>query len=408
MGKLSERSAYAINPILEEDELATQLHKRGKKVIKLNRGDPPVYFPTPKYIIDAYVKALRGGKTYYSDATGIDELKEAVQGRYSRMYGLHIDSDGIIATAGISEALHFLNDVMVNPGERAIIFKPYYTAYIPRLKLAGGEPIFENYDEKDGWNIEIEHVRASIKRMRANKEMDKVKYMLITNPNNPTGTVLKRSILKDIAEIANDNDLLLVSDEIYDEIVFNGAQFTSISKVAKGQPYMILNGASKDFDATGFRLGLMLLPENDRLSMELRERLRNFAKVRLSVNTPAEYAFAEGMSNVKEHSKAIKSMVREIEARVNYAYDILKKNDYIEAVKPNGAFYILPRLRMDMLKIKDDRDFVVKLLKKEYIQLTRGSGFGAPNHFRIVLLPPKGILEYSLNKINDFCESISK
>ncbi|EQD69205.1 aminotransferase class I and II, partial [mine drainage metagenome] len=302
----------------------------------------------------------------------------------------------------------FLNDALINPGEKAIIFKPYYTAYIPRLRLAGGKPIFENYDERDGWNIEIEHIRASVKKMRANKEIGKVKYILVTNPNNPTGTVLKRSILEDIAEIANDNDLLLISDEIYDEIVFNGAQFTSMSKVAKGQPYLILNGASKDFDATGFRLGLMLLPERDRLSVALRERLRNFAKVRLSVNTPSQYAFAEGISNVKEHSKAIKGMVSEIEKRVNYSYNILKKNEYIEAVRPNGAFYILPRLRMDMLKIKDDREFVVKLLKKEYIQLTRGSGFGAPNHFRIVLLPPKGILEYSLNKINDFCESISK
>lgn len=171
---------------------------------------------------------------------------------------------------------------------------------------------------------------------------------------------------------------------------------------------MILNGASKDFDATGFRLGLMLLPERDRVSIELRERLRNFAKVRLSVSTPAQYAFAEGMSNVKEHSKSIKKMVDEIEKRVNYAYGILKKNKYLEAVRPNGAFYILPKLKMGMLNIKDDKEFVVNLLKKEYIQLTRGSGFGAPNHFRIVLLPPKGILGYSLNKINDFCESISK
>ena len=408
MGILSERGAYAINPILEEDELAAQLHKKGKNVVKLNRGDPPVYFKTPKYIIDAYVRALREGKTYYSDATGISELKDAVQKRYSKMYGLHMDSDGIITTAGISEALHFMNDALVNPGEKAIIFKPYYTAYIPRLRLAGGEPVFENYDERDGWNIEIEHVRSSIKKMKANGKMKNIKYMLITNPNNPTGTVLKRSILEDIAEIANDNNIFLISDEIYDEIVFNGAQFTSISKVAKGQPYMILNGASKDFDATGFRLGLMILPERDRLSIELRERLRNFAKVRLSVNTPAQYAFAEGISNVKEHSKAIKYMVNEIEKRVNYAYSILKKNEHVEVVRPNGAFYILPKLRMDTLNIKDDREFVINLLKKEYIQLTRGSGFGAPNHFRIVLLPPKRILEYSLNKINDFCESISK
>ncbi len=408
MSVLSDRSAYAINPILEEDELAEQLDRKGKNVVKLNRGDPPVYFKTPKYIIDAYVKALREGKTYYSDATGIDILKDAVQRRYSKMYRLNIPTDGIIATAGISEALQFLNDVLINPGDKAIIFKPYYTAYIPRLKLAGGEPLFENYDEKDEWNIEIEHVMESIKRMKANGKMKEVKYMLITNPNNPTGTVLKKSILEDIAEIANDNGIFLVSDEIYDEIVFNGAQFTSISKVAKGQPYMILNGASKDFDATGFRLGLMLLPESDRLSLELRERLRNFAKVRLSVNTSAQYAFAEGMSNEKEHAKAIKYMVGEIEKRVNYAYGILKRNDYIEAVKPNGAFYILPRLKMDMLKVKDDKEFVVKLLEKEHIQLTRGSGFGAPNHFRVVLLPPKGILEYSLNKINDFCESISK
>ncbi len=403
MSILSKRSVHAENPILEEDITAEMLKNRGHNVIKLNRGDPPIYFNTPDYIIDAYISALKEHKTNYTDATGIVELRNAVAKRYKRMYNINIDPNNIVTTAGVSEALEFINYGLINPGDHAIIFKPYYSAYIPRLLLAGGIPIYENYYEKENWNIDIEHLNASIKTLKRAGRLNHVKYMIITNPNNPTGTVLKKSILKDIVDIANDNNILLISDEIYDEIYYNKTKFTSIGEVAKGIPHVILNGASKDFDATGFRIGFIITPEHDKISSEFISKMADFARVRLCVNTPAQYASAAALENRKEHTKAIKYMVSEIEKRVNYAVSILNENKYIETVEPNGAFYIFPKIKHNALKIKNDREFVDKFLREEYIQLTRGSGFGKPGYFRIVSLPPKEILDYALNKLNEFC-----
>ena len=408
MHLLSKRSRYALNPILEEDKLAEQISLAGKKVIKLNRGDPPLFFDTPEYIIEAYIKALKEKRTYYTGARGIIELRDAISKRYKRLYNMDITTDNIVVTAGVSEALEFINYGLIDPGDNAIIFRPYYSAYVPRLQLAGGRAIFENYYEKENWNIDVDHLNASIKQLKKAGKLHRVKYMIITNPNNPTGTVLKRSVLEDIVDIANQNDILLISDEIYDEIYYNNATFTSIGTIAKGVPHAILNGMSKDFDATGFRIGYIVVPQEDKKSTEFIEKMADFANIRLCVNTPAQYAAAHAIDNFKMHNKSIKSMVREISTRVNYAVDLLAKNPYVSTVRPNGAFYIFPKMDMAQLNVKDDREFVERFLKEEYIQLTRGSGFGQSGHFRIVSLPPKEILYYSINKLNDFCERIAK
>ncbi len=402
---LSSRSAFAKNSILEEERVVEALKKKGRRVIELNRGDPPAYFATPKYIIDAYVKALKEGRTGYSRAEGVFELVDAILKRYARLYGVKAQEHDVIVTAGISEGLHFINASLINEGDRAIIFSPYYNQYMSQLRMDGGEPIVERYDESNAWNIDTEGVRRSLSKLKAQKKLHKVKYMLITNPNNPTGTVLKRSVLEEIAGIANDHEVLLISDEIYDEITYNGASFTTMSRVAKGMPHVILNGASKDYDATGFRIGYALVPEHDRVSTQLKEKLADMARVRLSVNTPAQYAVAEAMNNVKEHDRALKRMVESIERSVNYATKRINENPYLSAVRPNGAFYILPRVDFKALRLKDDREFVDKLLKSTGVQLTRGSGFGAPSHIRIVSLPPKRILGYAMDKIDYFCRS---
>ncbi len=405
---LARRGRYAVNPISGDDSIAIERERAGKEVIRLNQGDPPSYFPTPKYIIDAFVEALRAGKTSYSDPTGIKELKQAIIGRYSGLYKMGLEDNDIIVTTGVSEALKFINDSLINTGDNAILFRPYYAVYLPYLKLAGGVPLFENYAEADGWNIEIEHVNRSISALKRSGRLNRVKYLLLTNPNNPTGTVLRRQILEEIVEIANENDIMVVSDEIYDEIVYGGAKFTSIGEIAQGVPHMVLNGASKNFDATGFRLGFAAVPEKDPLSKEVKKRLADFAKVRLSVNTPAQYAFAAAMNDRAEHRRAIRSMVKGIEERVNWAVKRLKENEYVDVVKPNGAFYVFPRLHMDRLRVKDDADFEARLLRETGVWVVKGSGFGAPGHFRIVALPPKKTLDYALGKINDFCTRIAK
>ena len=405
MGILSHRSKYATNPIEEQDKLAYKLMKAGKKVLKLNRGDPPMYFKTPQFTVDAYKRALDEGRTGYSMAIGVPELKEAVAQRYKRRYGLDAGADKVLITQGISEALLMLNSNLLNEGDRAILFKPYYTIYVPYMQLFGGSPILERYDEDNNWNVDTESLERSLKREGKNK---RVKYMMITNPNNPTGTVLSRNILKEIVDLANEYDMLLVSDEIYDELVFNKAKFTSICELAKGVPYIIFNGASKNYDATGFRTGFVIIPNDDKKSEAVLESLENFAVTRLSGNTPAQYAMVETLSNQKEHKKAVKAMVGEIEKRVNYASKLINESRYMHTVVPRGAFYIFPRVNFDQLKIKDDKVFTNLLLQEELVQITRGSGFGDGNHVRLVSLAPEEILETAIDKINKFCRRHAK
>ncbi|MEM0154294.1 MAG: aminotransferase class I/II-fold pyridoxal phosphate-dependent enzyme [Methanothrix sp.] len=405
---LSKRSTFAHNSILEEEKVADSIIKKGGKVIEINRGDPAVYFPTPKYTIDAYIKALREGKTSYSRDSGVMPLINAIKKRYKGKYNVSCGTDDIIVTAGISEALMFLNMATINSGDNAIIFRPFYNQYLTQLKISGGIPVYENYDEKNGWDLNPESVKKTLKSLKSTGRIKRTKYMLITNPNNPTGTVLSKSTLKEIVDLANEYNIFLVSDEIYDEIYYNGAKFTSLSQLAKGIPHMILNGASKDFDATGFRIGYMILPEHDKASEELKSKFAEFASVRLCVNTPAQYAFAEALSKSKEHDRAIKSMVASIEERVNAAVKVLEENDMIKVVRPNGAFYILPRIDFKKLKIKEDHEFVDRFLREEHVMLSRGSGFGAESHVRVVALPPKDILEYAMDKLNRFCKKYSK
>ncbi|MEM0149642.1 MAG: aminotransferase class I/II-fold pyridoxal phosphate-dependent enzyme [Candidatus Micrarchaeaceae archaeon] len=404
---LSKRSRYAENPIEEEDRVAEALMKKGRHVIQLNRGDPPVYFPTPKYIIDAYSRALQEGRTTYSRAEGVRVLVEAVSKRYRSLYNMRVDEDSIIVTQGVSEAISFINSSLIDGGDAAIILKPYYPIYVPSLKIFGGRPFVGSYDENNNWDIDIDNLERRLRKLSATQRK-RIKYIMITNPNNPTGTVLSRRALENVVELANEHSLLLISDEIYDEIVYNGAKFTSIGQLAKGVPHMILNGSSKIFDSTGFRIGFMIVPDDDKVSSALKLKLSDYAKARLSANTPAQYAVAEAMLNVKEHRKAIRAMVGSIESRVNYATKLIAESEFFSIVEPNGAFYLFPRVDLKSMGFKNDAQFVNELLNQEYVQLTRGSGFGMPSHIRIVALPPKDILGYAINKINDFCKKNAK
>ena len=401
MLRLSGRSRFAGNVIEEEDTFAAELSHSGRKMIKLNRGDPVAYFPTPKYIIDAYVRALKLGRTGYSFHAGIPELREAISHRHKRLYGLDADMEDVIVTQGVSEAIMFLNSMLIGRGDSAVLFRPYYPLYFSGLHMYDGKPIFADYHD-DGMGIDTDLLRRRIGKKR-------VKYMIFSNPCNPTGSVMGSKELKEIVNVANDHGIFIISDEIYDEITYNGAKFTSISEVSEGVPKAIFGGASKCFDATGFRIGYALVPEGDALSSSIKEKLADYAKMRLSSGTPAQYAFAEAINDVAGHKEALKAMVEEIADRTNFAYDLLKDSDHLRLrLRPKGAFYLLPEIDAGKTDFKDNRDRVRTLMAEEGVQITRGEGFGSPGKIRIVSLPTKGILELAIRKIDKFLDRHSR
>ncbi len=403
---LSAPSRYVYSAIREDDDLADQLRKEGNKVIKVSSGDPAIYFPTPKYVVEAYVRALREGKTSYSRSQGIVELSEAISYRYKARYGIEVENEDIVVTSGVAEALTFLNSALVYVADTAAILKPYYTQYPVAIRMFGGKPLLGRYDEAKDWSIDLDDLVKLFRRFGKGK--NKPKYMLLTNPNNPTGTVLPRNALEEVVKLANEYSVLLISDEIYDEIIFRGSRFVSIGELAKGIPYVILNGASKAFDATGFRIGYAIVPGDDRLSSELKHKLADYCRVRLCSNTPAQYAVAEAMNNRPEHERTVAGMVGAIQRNVEVAMKMLSENPHLSTVTPRGAFYIFPKIDMHSMRFKNDREFVKGLLEEKLIQTIRGSGFGAPNHFRIVALAPMNIMVDSIQRINEFCRENSK
>jgi alanine-synthesizing transaminase len=318
---------------------------------------------------------------------------------------MNLGEDDIIVTAGVTEAILFINDALVDKGDRAVLLQPYYPQYRMRLMEEEGVPLVGRMVMARDWEVDIDGLRKSLSKAGSRH---RPKYMMVTNPHNPTGKVLERKALQEIVDVANDHGLLLISDEIYDELVYNGRKFTSMGQVARGVPHVILNGSSKNFDSTGFRIGFMMIPGTDKVSELLKAKFSEYALARLSVNTPAEYAVAEAIRNTSEHNRAIRSMVKAIERRVNLVVDMLGENPHITVTRPCGSFYIFPKLDLGRLTFKSDEEFITSMLVEEGVQLTGGHPFGEPSHFRIVALPPEETLNLAMEKLNTFCRKHSR
>ena len=393
---ISKNSKPVGNPIRKLDLLAEKLLNEGKKVIKLNTGDPARYFSPPKSLEKAYIKAIKEKKFFYSSSVGVRELRGEIAKRYKRDYNLEVSEDRIIVAQGISELIYFLNASIIDKRDSAILFKPFYPPYLPNLSFFGGKPLFSELDEEKDWQLDTDNLRRKIKR-----EKKKPKYLLIINPNNPTGSVFDRKKLEEIVEIAKDFDIFLVSDEIYDELVYDG-KFTSICEVAKGIPYVIFNGASKSYVATGLRLGYAIFPEDDKKSEELYKKFVDFASLRVCGNTPAQYAFAEALKNEKEHKAFLKKFLRELKKRIYLSTKLANEIDCLKVKKPKAAFYIFPKVDFSKLKIKSDKKLVEELLISKYIQVVDGAGFGSPGHIRIVTLADEETLKEAFQRISEF------
>ena len=395
MISISERSKYSLNPIEETNAEVRRLELSGEKITKLNIGDPARYFRTPQYIIDAYIAALKDGRTSYTTAGGLYPLREAVAAEYGASSAT---AEDVIITSGVSEALMFLNSIVVNEGDSAMVMRPYYSMYNSFLQTMGGVPVDMNLDESKGWKLDIDGAS------KAASGAKRLKYLIFANPNNPTGTVLGRKELSELVDLANEHGIVLVSDEIYDHMIFKGQRFTSIAEVAKGTPHIILNGASKALAATGFRIGYSVMPEHDATSNAIRDKFMEYSTMRLSANTPAQYAVLAGLTEKMERSRFVRQMVKDVEERCDYAARLINESKYMEVVPPKGAFYLFPKVDFKSLRIKDDKALVSALLNDEHILLSRGSGFGADSHIRIVGLPEKEILGDAISRTAAFLE----
>lgn len=382
---------YAIRDVLAQ---AKELERQGKKVIYLNIGDPVKFdFDTPNHIKQALAKAVEEGDNWYAPSEGLPELKEAICEKEEKVNGVKIQPEDVVVTHGISEGIQMVMAALVENGDEVLVPGPTYPPYISYVKFFGGRPVAYETVEEDGWQPNLDDLRAKITA--------KTRAIVVINPNNPCGALYEEKVVREIIDLAGEHDLLLVSDEIYDRIVY-AEKFVSTSHIAKDVPVVGLNGFSKTYFMTGWRLGYIYFHDSNGRLTELREGIGKEARVRLSANTPVQKAGVAALRGPQDH---ILRMVEKLRKRRDHAWKRLNEIAGISCTKPEGAFYVFPKVEAVGSKWKTDAEFVYNLLEETGVLFVHGSGFEPTygyGHFRSVILPPIETLEAALNLVEQF------
>jgi alanine-synthesizing transaminase len=388
--KVSDRTngvEYAIRDIMMH---ARKYESNGGQVIYLNIGDPVKYdFKTPDHIKSALINAVKDNKNYYTDSEGLPELKKAVTEKESQK-GMSVTEDDVLITNGVSEGLDMILASIVDPNSEVLMSGPYYPPYSSYVKFYGGKPVEFRINE-DG-RPDLEDLISKI--------TPRTRAICIISPNNPTGEVFDRKSLQQLIDVAAEHNLYIITDEIYDKIVFDD-QFTGIGKVSKDAPVILLNGFSKSYLMTGWRCGYVCFNSNASGLDELRKNVPKLARVRISSNLPVQVAAVEALRGPQTH---IIDMVEKLRKRRDYIVKRLNAMEGISCRIPHGAFYVFPKVNLDRYW-EDDQQFVLDLLSKTGVLTVQGSGFGkafGSSHFRIVYLPKEEVLEQAMDKLEFF------
>ena len=387
--KVSKKVAgveYAIRDIVSS---ATELEKQGKHIDYLNIGDPVQYgFQPPDNVKDALIKAIKQGENYYAPSEGLLELRKEIA-KKENIKGLSVGAEDILVTNGISEGLDMVISSIVEEGDEVLLPGPYYPPYASYVRLRGGTPVEFAVDLKNS-TPDIDDIRSKI--------TSKTVAICLISPNNPTGVVFNEKALKQVVDIANEHNLYIICDEIYDQIVFD-EKFVGIGKVAGNSPVILLNGFSKVHLMTGWRIGYIAFNNSPQLE-SIRENLPKLARVRICSNYPVQYAAIESLRGPQEY---ISHFVSELKKRRDLVIKRLNSMPGLSCSNPKGAFYAFPKIEHN--KYDSDKEFVMELLKSKGVLTVYGSGFGTKygsGHFRLVFLPDLEILDSALDKIEEF------
>ncbi len=384
----TDNITYAIRDIVV---LANEVAKSGKEMLYLNIGDPNLFdFAPPKHIVEATYHSMLKNLNGYAPSSGIKPALEAIE-RDAERKGIKNVQD-IFVTNGASEAIDICLTSLVNEGENVLTPTPGYPLYTAiASKLQNHENPYY-LDENNGWQPSIEDIKEKIN--------DKTKAIIIINPNNPTGSNCSVETLKQIIQLAKENNLIIFSDEIYDKLLFEGEKHTSIASLDSEVPIITFGGLSKNYMVPGFRIGWGILSGNANILKDYKEAINKLLRARLSANHPEQYAIPPALDGDQSHLiEANKKLTR----RRDLTVQTLNNIPGISCIKPEGAFYIFPQLHMN----QPDNHFVAELLKETGVVVVPGSGFGqvpGTQHFRVVFLPPEEILEKAYKKIAEFAE----
>ena len=377
---------YAIRDIVLA---ARKVEQSGMNVDYLNIGDPVQFgFQPPDNVKQALINSINNGENYYSTSEGLLELREEIA-KKENLKGLSITADDILITNGVSEGLDMVISSIVEEGDEVLLPGPYYPPYASYVRLHGGIPVEFSVDLNNS-TPDIDDIKSKI--------TSKTVAICLISPNNPTGVVFNENALKELVDIANEHNLYIICDEIYDQIIFDD-KFVGIGKVAGDSPIIILNGFSKVHLMSGWRIGYIAFNQSPQLE-SLREHLPKLARVRIATSLPVQHAALESLRGPQNY---INDFVSEMKKHRDLVVKRLNEMPGLSCPNPKGAFYAFPKIEDS--RFGNDKEFVTKLLESKGVLTVHGSGFGeqyGTGHFRLVYLPSLEILDSAMNKIEEF------
>ena len=382
-------------PVMDE---ANRMIAQGIEVLKLNIGNPaPFHFDAPDEIINDMIYNLRASQGY-SDSKGIFSARKAIM-QYCQLKKIpNVGIDDIYTGNGVSELISMSMQALLNNGDEVLVPAPDYPLWTSSVVLAGGKAVHYVCDEQANWYPDVEDIK--------NKITPNTKAIVIINPNNPTGVLYPKEVLMDIVKVAREHELIIFADEIYDRLVMDGLEHTSIASLAPDMFMVTFNGLSKSHRVAGFRSGWMSLSGDKTKVKGYIEGLNMLSTMRLCSNVPAQAIIQTALGGYQSADELLLPGGRIYEQR-EFIYKALCDIPGISVVKPQAAFYIFPKLDTEKFKIKSDEKFAYDLLREKKILVTHGTGFnwGEPNHFRIVYLPNVDQLKVATTRLADFLET---
>jgi alanine-synthesizing transaminase len=374
---------------------ARELEAQGHEIIKLNIGNPaPFGMFSPDAVIE-HVTAAVAASQGYSDARGILEAREAVQRYYERRGVGGVSVDNVYLGNGVSELIVMSLQALLNPGDEVLVPAPDYPLWTGAVSLCGGRAVHYRCAEDLDWNPDVEHVASLV--------TDRTRALVIINPNNPTGAVYSRETLEQLLQVAREHNLLVLADEIYDQILYDGAIHHHVAALAPDLPLLTLGGMSKTYRLAGFRSGWLVVTGPREPVAEYLEGLELLGNMRMCPNVPAQHAIPAALDGGIDITPLLQPGGRLRDQR-DQAWRMLTAIPGVDCYQPAGALYLFPRLDPEVHKISDDQKMCIDFLEQQHVLLTHGTGFNLPStdHVRVVFLAPVDVLADAMNRFGTF------
>ncbi len=379
-------------------EAARQMEEEGQKIIKLNIGNlAPFGFDAPEEIQQDMILNLPNSSGY-SDSKGIFAARKAVM-HYTQQQGVQgVTLDDIYLGNGASDLIAMATNALLNDGDELLVPAPDYPLWTAVASLSGGKPVHYLCDEANGWLPDLEDIRAKI--------TPRTRGIVVINPNNPTGVMYPDALLQEIVQIAREHNLIIMADEVYDKVLYDGVRHTALASLSTDVLTLTFNSLSKAYRACGYRAGWMIVSGDKSMARDYIEGLNMLANIKLGSNVPGQWAIQTALGGYQSINDLVKPGGRLCRQR-DLAYELITAIPGITCVKPQAALYMFPKLDPAMYPIDDDRQFFLDVLRATRVMLVQGTGFNYPDnqHFRIVFLPHEDDLREAVTRLAGFLEN---